>query len=162
GEIIVFTHCDPHIISSGPGMHADAPSADVVDIVTAERLPFLVNVSGGGPESTRLVFGYLACDARPFNSLLRNLPRAVQAGPPGQGEAGLFGQFVRMALAEATDKREGGEGVLAKLSELMFIEVLRQYVSALEPGHRGWLAGLREPLVHKALSLLHARPAHGW
>jgi len=162
GEIVVFTNCDPHIVSSSPGMRADAPSADVIDIATAGQLPFLVNVGGGGSEATRLVCGYLACDSRPFNPLLENLPRTIKAGNTIRREAGVFGQLVGIALAEAVDKREGGEGVLAKLSELMFIEVLREYLGALPPGQRGWLAGLRDPLVHKALSLIHARPAQGW
>jgi AraC-like DNA-binding protein len=143
-------------------MRADAPSADVIDIVTAGRLPFLINVSGGGPEATRLVCGYLACDSRPFNPLLENLPRAIKAGSAVDRKSGVFGQLVGIALAEAVDKREGGEGVLAKLSELMFIEVLREYLGALPPGQRGWLAGLRDPLVHKALSRMHARPAQAW
>ena len=52
--------------------------------------------------------------------------------------------------------------MLAKLSELMFIEVVRRHLEALPPGKSGWLAGLRDPSVGKALSLMHARPAHAW
>src|SRR5215475_11402904 len=61
GEVIVFTHGDPHIMSSGPGMGADPPSAAMLDDATAERLPFVVNYGGDGPPSTKLVCGYLAC-----------------------------------------------------------------------------------------------------
>ena len=60
---------------------------------------------------------------------------------------------------EAGDKRAGGESVLARLSELMFIEVVRRYLESLPPDQAGWLAGLRDPWVGKALSLMHRKPA---
>jgi len=63
---------------------------------------------------------------------------------------------------ESAEKRAGGEGVLAKLSELMFIEVIRRYVADLPPEQAGWLAGLRDPFIGKALSLMHATPQRGW
>ena len=56
----------------------------------------------------------------------------------------------------------GGEGVLARLSELMFIEVVRRYIESLPPEQAGWLAGLRDPFVGKALSLIHGNPACNW
>ena len=62
---------------------------------------------------------------------------------------------------ESAEKRAGGESVLAKLSELMFIEVVRRYLQTLPPEQAGWLAGLRDPFIGKALSLMHARPAQG-
>ena len=71
-------------------------------------------------------------------------------------------QFIRFAVAESSDRRAGGEGVLAKLSELMFIEVVRRHLESLPAEQSGWLAGLRDPFVGKALSLLHGAPAHNW
>ena len=68
---------------------------------------------------------------------------------------GWLGQFIRLAMMELADKRAGGESVLAKLSELMFIEVVRRHLEALPPEQAGWLAGLRDPFVGKALSLMH-------
>jgi AraC-like DNA-binding protein len=52
--------------------------------------------------------------------------------------------------------------VLARLSELMFIEVVRRYLETLPPEQTGWLAGLREPFVGRALSLMHGSPAQNW
>ena len=65
-------------------------------------------------------------------------------------------------MAEAADKRSGGESVLTKLSELMFIDVVRRYIEALPSKQSGWLAGLRDPSVGRVLSLMHAKPAHNW
>jgi len=44
----------------------------------------------------------------------------------------------------------------------MFVDVLRRYVESLPPQETGWLAGLRDPHLSKALALIHDRPAHNW
>ncbi len=66
------------------------------------------------------------------------------------------------AFAEARVPRAGGEAVLSRLSELMFVEVVREYVSSRDGQERGWLSGLRDEIVGRALSAIHARPAHPW
>jgi AraC-like DNA-binding protein len=160
GDVVVFTHGDPHVMSSGPGMRAGPTTAEMVDTMTAGPLPFVLNFSEDGPPSAKIVCGYLACDARPFNPLIENLPPVIKASDPDH--TGWLGQFIRVAVAESADKRAGGESVLAKLSELMFIEVVRRHLEQLRPEQNGWLAGLRDPVVGKALSLLHGNPARDW
>jgi AraC-like DNA-binding protein len=162
GEVIVFTNGDPHVMSSSPGMRADPVALEALEAGIAGQLPFFINHGGNGPASAKLVCGYLACDARPFNPLLENLPPVIKAGDPQNKDAGWLGQFIRFAVMESAEKRAGGESVLAKLSELMFIEVVRRHLAALPPEQAGWLAGLRDPFVGKALSLMHGRPAHSW
>ena len=65
-------------------------------------------------------------------------------------------------MTESANKRTGGESFLAKLSELMFIEVVRQHLETLPPEETGWLAGLRDPLIGKALSVMHGNLAQNW
>lgn len=161
GEVIVFTKGDPHVMSSGPGMRGDPFTPSVIDAATTSQLPFRINYGGTGPQ-TKLVCGFLACDARPFNPLLENLPPVIKAGDPQNRDAGWFGQFIRFAMLESADKRVGGESVLARLSELMFIEVVRRYLEAMPPEKDGWLAGLRDPFIGRALSLMHGAPAQNW
>ncbi len=162
GEVVMFTNADPHVMSSSVGMRAEPTTADVIDIADAGLLPFHINLMNGGAESARLVCGYLACDAKPFNPLLEALPPMVKAGDPGRNDNGWLGQFIHFAVAEVAEKRAGSESVLTKLSELMFIDVVRRYIEALPPQNSGWLAGLRDPLVGKALALIHARPSFNW
>ena len=69
---------------------------------------------------------------------------------------------VRYALAEARSPRPGGAGVLAKLAEVLFIEVLRLYMNEQSAGRTGWLAGVGDRIVGAALNALHKRPAHAW
>jgi AraC-like DNA-binding protein len=162
GEVVVFTNADPHIMSSQAGMRAEPPTADFFDLADASRLPFHVNLVDGGSPSAKLVCGYLACDARPFNPLLAALPPMLKAGDPRRNDTGWLGQFIHFAVAEVADKRAGSESVLTKLSELMFIDVVRRYIEDLPPQQSGWLAGLRDPAVGKALALIHARPSFNW
>jgi AraC-like DNA-binding protein len=161
GEVIVFTKGDPHVMSSGPGMRGDPFTPSVIDAATTSQLPLLVNYGGTGP-ATKLVCGFLACDVQPFNPLLENLPPVIKAGDPQNRDTGWFSQFIRFAMMESAEKRVGGESVLARLSELMFIEVVRRYLEALPPEQAGWLAGLRDPFIGKALSLMHGEPAQNW
>ncbi len=158
GEVIVFTRGDPHVLSSKPGMRADPVAASPLDALTGSQLPFFINHGGDGPTSAKLVCGFLACDAQPFNPLLGNLPPILKARDRQGGDMGWLGQFIRLATIESVNKRAGGESVLAKLSELMFIEVVRRYLDALPPEQAGWLAGLRDQFVGKALSQMHADP----
>jgi AraC-like DNA-binding protein len=162
GEVIVFTRGDPHVLSSSPGMRADRRTAGALDAVGSSQLPFFINYGGEGPTSAKFVCGFLACDARPFNPLLDNLPPIIKVAAGQGSDTRWLGQFIRVATVESADKRAGGESVLAKLSELMFIEVVRRHLEALAPEQAGWLAGLRDSFVGKALSLMHAKPARNW
>ncbi len=162
GEVVVFTKGDAHVMSSHPGMRAQPVTPEEIEAATSGPLPFFRSVGGEGPPSVKLVCGFLACDSRPFNPLLDHLPAVIKTGGSGDKGANWLGQFISLARSESAEKRAGGEGVLAKLSELMFIEVVRQYLETLPPEQSGWLAGLRDPFVGKALSLLHGSPARDW
>jgi AraC-like DNA-binding protein len=161
GELLVFPHGDPHVLSSSPGMRADPSAPGSFGAGEGGQMPLIVNYGNDAAAEAKFICGYLACDARPFNPLIESLPKVIKIGWQGGG-AGWLGDFARVAKDESTSKRRGGESVLAKLSELMFIEVLRRYLEELPPERAGWLAGLRDPLVGKALSLMHERPAHNW
>lgn len=161
GEVIVFTQGDPHVMASSPGMRADPAAPDSLDKADGGQLPFVINYGAGRTEA-RFVCGFLACDSRPFNPLMENLPRAIKYREPEDGESGWIAQFIRLATRESSLKSAGGESVLARLSELMFIEVVRRYLQGLPAEQTGWLAGLRDPAVSKAISLIHETPAHEW
>jgi AraC-like DNA-binding protein len=70
--------------------------------------------------------------------------------------------FARQVTQESQLGRPGADGVLTRLAELMFIQLLRRYLEELPQGQTGWLAGLRDEVVGRVLGLLHSRPAHSW
>jgi AraC-like DNA-binding protein len=129
---------------------------------SSEPPPLEIKLRGSARQVAEVVCGFLGCDARPFNPLIANLPRVLHVRADSDPQSAHLSSLIALTLAEASEKRAGGESVLARLSELMFIEVVRRHLRKLPPEQEGWLAGLRDPVVGRALSLLHARPSFGW
>jgi AraC-like DNA-binding protein len=161
GDVIVFPHGDQHVMSSEPGLE---PVGEHFHTSAAHlQLPFLLNEGTGNSASkTTIICGFLGCDARPFNPLLSTLPRVLHVRASSTPKAIWLNHFIHYAAGESKEKRAGGECVLAQLSELLFVEVVRIYLESLPPEHTGWLAGLRDPYIGKALGLLHDKPGHPW
>jgi len=164
GDIAVIPHGDPHVVSSAPGMRAEPIMEIHRRPKDEEDLPFRLRTGSDGPGDAHLICGFFSCDVRPFNPLLAALPRFMRFGrEASHASGGLLDQFIRFAAAESGNKRAGSQSVLNRLSELMFVEIIRLHMDHLPPsGETGWLAGLRDPLVGRALTLMHARPAHAW
>jgi AraC-like DNA-binding protein len=158
GDIIVFPQGDAHVLSSAPGMRGD-PN-DVPKDARSRNLPIAMKMGGGGRERAHVICGFIGCDARPFNPLLSALPRVLHV--QRLGSEGAHVRFVELALAESAAQRPGGGTVLARLSELLFIEVVRRYLATLPPDQVGWLAGMRDDAVGRVLAKLHQEPSHDW
>lgn len=159
GDLIIFPQGDAHVMSSAPGLRANP---DLSEYRRPERtqLPFVVKPGGGGEPAT-LTCGFLGCDARPFNPLLATLPRVLLVRHEQLADRPLAA-LIQVAVAESHARRAGSECVLSRLSELLFVEAVRLYVETLQPEQSGWLAGLRDLHVGRALAALHDRPAHPW
>lgn len=163
GDIAVIPQGDPHVVSSAPGMRAEPNLEAHRRPEDANALPFAIRTGDDGPSDTRVICGFFSCDARPFNPLLDALPRFMRISRDvSLGPNSLLDQFIRFATAETENKRAGSQSILNRLSELMFVEVIRLHMGQLSNNNTGWLAGLRDPLIGRVLTLLHARPAHAW
>ncbi|BAN48371.1 AraC family transcriptional regulator [Metapseudomonas resinovorans] len=158
GDVVIFPQGDAHRMTSQPGVPPATGAR--LDAVLARRPRQLAY--GGGGAITRLVCGYLACDARLADMLLAGLPALVRVNVRGSNAGAWLEASVRYALAEAKSPRPGGEGVLAKLAEVLFVEVLRLYMNEQAEGHTGWLAGVGDRVVGSALNALHKCPAQAW
>ena len=158
GDVIVFPHGDPHVMSSAPGMRG-LPDVGLYRPPADGRLPFTITMGSERPHPARLVCGFLGWDARPFNPLLAALPPVMHVSDDGTSAIGLL---VRMAMAESEGPRSGAACMLGRLSELMFVDVVRRYLDTLPPERTGWLAALRDGFVGRALAALHAHPARPW
>ncbi len=159
GDVVLFPKGDAHRMSSAPGLLPATGGRSLGEVLA--RRPRQMTYGGGGA-TTRLVCGYLACDARLARLLLAGLPSVVRVNVRGSNAGMWLEASVRYALDEARSPRPGGAGVLAKLSEVLFIEVLRLYMIERRPDGTGWLAGVGDRIVGAALNALHARPAHAW
>ena len=161
GDVIVFPQGDRHIMASSPELQ---PGEEDRLVGSPPRFPVPVtfgdDLGRSGPSvRTALVCGFLGCDRRPFNPLLATLPPVIHMrGTP----EGALAAFSRQAVEESKAERSGATLFLTRLSELMFIEVVRRYVESRSGDGVGWLAALRDPAVGKALALLHEQPARAW
>lgn len=158
GDVIAFPRDDAHVLCSTLGMRAQ-PELGIFVHPVDRQLPYVIN-QGEGEESCRFVCGYLGCDLTPYNPLIGALPN-VLLGRGAAGQAWLS-HLVDHAVSETDCHNAGGEIVLAKLAELLFIEIVRQHIEDLPPESRGWLSGLRHPQIGQALRLIHGRPAYDW
>jgi AraC-like DNA-binding protein len=158
GQIVLLPRNDPHLLGSFLGAKP-INSHTLIQPPAGRGLARIVH--GGGGEATRIVCGFLGSDT-PFNPLLATLPKVmmldVRAAPSGTWMESSF-QF---AAREAASGDIGSATMLARLSELLFVEAVRRYVAELRTEQRGWLAGLRDPIVGRALTLLHSRPREPW
>ena len=158
GEIVLLPHNSVH--SFGSELNPAPVSAG--EIIQPPREGGLARiVYGGGGAATQLLCGYLGCDT-PFSPLLSALPAVLKVNVRSTPSGAWMESSFRFAASEIAAGRLGSMTVIAKLSELLFVEAVRQFVAGLPAERRGWLAGLRDPHVGRALALLHARPTEKW
>jgi AraC family transcriptional regulator, alkane utilization regulator len=159
GDLIVLPHQDFHIMGSA----LELAPVPINEFYVPPAPGQIARASlGGGGEPTRIVCGFLSCDKRLAGPLLDNLPRLLRVRVDRAEAAAWLASSVKLTLAEEASPRAGSTVMLAKLSELMFVEVLRNYIEALPSEQTGWLAGLRDRYVGRALTLMHTRPADPW
>jgi AraC-like DNA-binding protein len=164
GDVLVLPHGDRYVMSNAPGMTSNISDAEILAffrMLVARELPFHFPEGGGGSDRMRTLCGFLGCDALPFNPVFATLPHLFTIRRQDAVNDRLSHLF-EFALAESREKAAGSHCVLLKISELMFVEVVRQYLASLPTDETGWLAGLRDPVVGKALGHLHERPAEAW
>ncbi|MBX3606969.1 MAG: AraC family transcriptional regulator [Piscinibacter sp.] len=164
GDVMVVPHGDAYFLADP----ADAPPAygadEAVDFfrcMAAGELPPQVQAGARGRAATRFLCGFLGCARRPFNPVLGALPPLLHLRPPAGG-SGRLRHLIAFAQDEVRQRPSGSNDVLARLAELMFVEVVRRHLDSLGRTERGWLAGLKDPLVARALALLHGAPARAW
>ncbi|MGB8436459.1 MAG: AraC family transcriptional regulator [Burkholderiales bacterium] len=169
GDVALFPHGDAHVVSNAPGMRGDAPDPDWFGQSALGPLPLRIAYRGANRPSnapsdvageTTIVCGFLGCDRQPFNPLIESLPRLLHLRATDDGS--WIAQFMHQAVAESSASRPGSEAMLARMSEMMFVDAMRRYTASLPPDSAGWLAGLRDRLIGRALALLHEQPAQDW
>ena len=161
GDLVLFPDEDKHVM--GSDLHlAPVETASLIGPNAAVEADLIQMRHGGGGAATRFVCGYLACSRSVCRPLLEALPRVLRI-PIGEGPASaLLRELLRVGVLESSMSRPGAQSMLAKLSELMFVDALRRYIENMPPGGKGWLAGVRDAQVGRALALLHAKPDRPW
>jgi AraC-like DNA-binding protein len=159
GDIVILPGGDSHLLGNGtPRKTVDSFRTFAKNVEEGLKVVRF----GGGGETTRFVCGYMACDPRLCEIFLAGLPRILKV-PVGSGPSGKWIEnSIRFSVDASSGSDAGSSLVVGKLSEVLFVETLRWYISMLPPEQTGWLAGLRDPTVAKALALLHRDPSRNW
>lgn len=165
GDVLVLPRGDAYVIASErclPSEVATDVTASVAFFRALARgeLPPVVRDGGPGPGGNRLICGFLGSSSGPFDPLSEHLPPLIRLPAAAAGESPMP-SLVHFATALSRERTGGERCLLQRLSELLFVEVLRRSLREL-PAESGWLAGLRDPLVGRALTVLHAGLTESW
>lgn len=153
GDLAILPAAHRHLV----GSHEQVEPVQIRDLLPPtpwSEIPVLQH--GGGGDVTDLVCGYFRSDELLFNSFLRSLPPLIRIRPTGNAAA-LFDAVLSRALEDGPL----GDGGAARLPELLLVEALRLY-SSEAPLATGWLAATNDPVVSRALKLIHDDPLRDW
>jgi AraC family transcriptional regulator, alkane utilization regulator len=159
GDLLLMPFADTHKFWGGDATE----TAYVPDIVQPGPIEGMLTVNyGGGGDETRLVCGYLESSEFLFAPVFRTLPE-VLVEQTSDGRIGqLIASTVREIVALVDAATPGSQMVLGRLMELLFVEVLRRHIARLPSDSQGWFAAINDPIVGRALQLVHADPGKRW
>lgn len=160
GDIAMFPHGDAHVL--GGGSEINWVSAQ--DVLTHWKQHGLevAKFGGGGGEGMKLVCGYLVCEPHLSSVVLGGLPRLLRLNIHGDASGQWLENSIRFSVNQANTDDPGSQAVLTRLSEALFVETVRRYIEQSPAEETGWLAGVRDPDVGRALALLHQDPRRAW
>ena len=163
GELLVVPLGEAHLMGSTVDI-TPAPTKDLVAnyLRTSPGEVMSMTYGGGSDPRTRLICGFLACDDTLANPVLSALPRLFKVDMRNDPRSAWLEASLKLAAHEAAQSGAGSALVLSRLSELLFVEAVRRCIDALPEDRKGWLAGLGDRFVGRALAKLHARPGHCW
>jgi AraC-like DNA-binding protein len=158
GEIVLLPRNDAHTLASASGLvptsarHLIQPSAD----------GGLAQISyGGGGETTHLVCGFLGSEES-YNPLIATLPRVLKLDVREGVSRDWVEASVRYAASELTAGRFASSSLLSRLSELLFVEAVRQYSVTYTNQDAGWLKGFANPQIGRAVAAIHHNIGSPW
>ncbi len=163
GDLLLFPHGDRQVQLMGSDLRVAPVDGNTVidDVALASGEVFALRHGGGGT-ATRVICGFVGCTRSVSRPLFDALPPVLRIPVGDEPASAMLLELLRAGVRESAASRPGAQSLLAKLSELMFVEALRRYVASLPPGGHGWLAGVRDLHVGRALAAMHADPGRAW
>ncbi len=158
GEVVLLPRNDAHRLASEPGI----PAVKGDSLVQPSRDGGLARVvHGGGGALTTMVCGFLGSEDA-YNPLLASLPRALKLDLRHAASRAWIEASVGFAAEELAAGRVASSTVMSRLSEVLLVEAVRHYAATLDGDAAGWLSGVRDPQVGRALALMHGDLAADW
>ena len=143
-----------------------AAQADAVPLSTLLRTPVAGEMLpvrlGGQGRGTRFILLTVSCERHLAQPLLEALPAVVRVDLAGAKALEWLTDALSLALSASDAPFLGASATRARLAEVVFVEAIARHVQALPPGGKGWLAGLNDRFIGRALALVHGRPSEAW
>ncbi len=158
GEIVLLPRNDSHTLASAPGLKAVRVN-DLIQPAPDGGLDRIIY--GGGGATTHLVCGFLGTEET-HNPLIDTLPAVLKLDIRRAAARDWVEASVRFAASALAEGRVASSGLVSRLSELLFIEAVRAYAAGLPDDEAGWINGVKDSRVGRALALLHAKPQEPW
>ncbi|TCV71013.1 AraC family transcriptional regulator [Neorhizobium sp. R1-B] len=159
GDVVVFPFGTGHQLGAGADGSLINPTRELPP-KPWRQIPVIRH--GGDGQGVRLLCGYLQCDALGFAPLKRALPKLIHVRTRGANDGDWLRATIRQMVDEVDSPRAGGISMLPRLTEIIFIEILRHRIMMAEPRATGWLAALADPALCRCLSLIHDDPKRDW
>lgn len=159
GDAVLLPYGNAHALS-GRDPVATVPVGTLVPPPPWDDILLLRH--GGEGKITRLICGFLQCDDLLFHPILRHLPPLIHVRPAVDPQDAWLAATIRHTAHEASHAYPGGHCMLPRLTELLFVEILRKHMQGLSADEVGWFAALKDPVVAAALKFLHAAPLDPW
>ncbi|MET0967810.1 MAG: AraC family transcriptional regulator [Tardiphaga sp.] len=159
GDVMLMPFPDSHRFFGGEGGEVGVAT----ELVRAGVLPGMWTIEhGGGGEETRMVCGFIESSELLYSPLFRRLPPLLIDRPGDDKVSAILTSTLSEILALTAEATPGSEIMIGRLMEMLFVEVLRRYVSGLPPSAQGWFAALNDPLLGRAMWLVHSNPGRRW
>jgi AraC-like DNA-binding protein/mannose-6-phosphate isomerase-like protein (cupin superfamily) len=159
GDVVAFPFGTGHQLGAGRG---DALVTPMNDLPPKPWREIPVLRYGAGDGAVRLLCGFLEFGATSFGPLRDALPKLLLARTREVAALGWMRATIDQIVAEVDQPRAGGVSMLERLTETLFIELLRHHLSSIGSQARGWLAAMSDPALARCLSVVHAEPARDW
>jgi len=154
GDILLFPRGVGHELSDRRG----SPAVPLGQIADAAYDPATIRFSHGGDGAeTRLLCCRFDFRGPYADQLLAALPPIIHV----RGPAEWLDISVRFLVMEAQHLRPGSAVMISRLVDLLFVQTLRAWADSRDHD-LGWLGGLSDARIGRALAAIHAAPARRW
>ena len=154
GQLLIFPRNDMHILTSNPNLKPII--AQEIVVPGPDGSPARLVLDNGG-DPARAFCGFLG-NNDPSDPLIQNLPAFIQIDIQERLSGQWIEESIKMAMRDIALGGPGASASLARVAELLFAEAVREYIRTQTDKKDGWLAGLKDPAIGRALALLHSRP----
>jgi AraC-like DNA-binding protein len=158
GEIIMFPSNSAHTLASAPGL-LPVSARELIQPGPDGQLPRISH--GGGGASTRIFCGFLASEES-YNPLILSLPKVLRIDVREGADREWIETSVRYAANKLAEGTLASSSLMTRLCEALLIEATRQFSTTLATEQLGWLTGLSDPRIGRALALMHQDVCAPW